>query len=566
LINSEQFDTSLPPTDQFYVQCTRGIDLTAGKTVRVVFALVAGSDETDFRDNAQLAQELYDNYFVGPEPPATPKVQARAADGKVYLSWSDTSEVSLDPMSGVTDFVGYKLYRSEDRGRSWGRRNYDNDNECLDIDYITLAEWSVFAPGDPIPHTFVDSNLYNGADYWYCLAAYDGGDSILGVAPLQSGFGIAGEAANVVGVTPTKEPAGFYEANTTVEHIYTGANEPSDGDVYPIVFNRSEVTGDEFSVVFVDSYDATRCFLVNETTGDSIAIDQVASDVDPNEIDVVEGLRVIVANPERMIGGAVQTGFSGTETTMEMGDYYGPGLPALGMPGAIFGDAVYRDSYELRFTTDSSVAGDLISGAPVSVPLEVWNLRRDERVMFTVYDFEQNGTWEPYDLVCVVDYPYDPSVDPFSEPYPFDYSWMFGFDPSTFNPSVGDVFTVYGAPLNGPDDQFTFKVDGVDALAAGSEMKNIKAVPNPYFVRNSWRAEQTDSETQLQFKGVPGECKLRIYTLAGDLVKTIDHRDGTGEISWNLLSDNRQQVASGMYLFQVESDYGEFLGRFAVVK
>ncbi len=84
-INSTQFDESLPPTDQFYIQCVRSIDLAAGKTVRVVYALVAGADEADFRDNASLAQELYDNFFVGPQPPPTPTLWARAANHKVYL-------------------------------------------------------------------------------------------------------------------------------------------------------------------------------------------------------------------------------------------------------------------------------------------------------------------------------------------------------------------------------------------------------------------------------------------------------------------------------------------------
>jgi hypothetical protein len=73
-INSQQFDQSLPPTDQYYVQCTRGISLNSGKTVRVVFALVAGYDEQDLKNSASMAQVVYDNYFIGPEPPQPAKL------------------------------------------------------------------------------------------------------------------------------------------------------------------------------------------------------------------------------------------------------------------------------------------------------------------------------------------------------------------------------------------------------------------------------------------------------------------------------------------------------------
>jgi len=567
MINSQEFDPSLPPTDQFYVQCTRGIDLTAGSTVRVVYALVAGQDEADFRNNAELAQQLYDNNFVGPQPPTTPMLHARAADGKVYLSWTDTSEVGLDPMSGVNDFVGYRLYRSEDRGKTWGLRDYHNTNTCVDIAYQPLRSWAVFAPGDPIPHTFVDSNLYNGAEYWYCLSAFDTGDSLVGVDSLQNGFGIAGSAVNVVSVVPMKKPAGYFDALQTVEHVAVGTGSLSDANVYPWVFNPSQVTGEDYSVVFEDAPEATYWSLIDETNGDTVLDHQTKYDADPNLTDVAGGLRVVVTEADREPQGAVQTAFAGADTTMAMGDWYGPTLPNFsGMESYLFSNQPYRDSYEIRFTGDSSATQDLGSGAPEWAPLEVWNVTRDERVSFVVYDLDGSGTWEPYDLIAIVDVPYDAGNDLFSVGFPYSYSWMFSFDYTTFNPSVGDVFTVYGAPLNGPNDKFTFKVDGVNATAAANELKNIKVVPNPYFVTNSWRAEFYAGETKLQFKGVPEKCTIRIYTLAGDLVRTIDHTDGTGEVWWDLLSDNRQQVASGVYLFHVESEAGEFLGRFAVVK
>jgi hypothetical protein len=65
-----------------------------------------------------------------------------------------------------------------------------------------------------------------------------------------------------------------------------------------------------------------------------------------------------------------------------------------------------------------------------------------------------------------------------------------------------------------------------------------------------------------------GEWMLRIYTLAGDLVRVLEN-DGTqdiGQIRWDLVSRNGQNIVSGIYLFSVESRYGSQVGKFAILR
>ena len=307
LIAGTQFDESLEPTDQFYIQCTRGITLNSGETKRVVYALIAGQDEEDFRNNAALAQQLYDNHFVGPQPPATPTLTVRAGDSKVYLSWGDTSEVSVDPLSGAQDFAGYKLYKSENQGKTWGEPDYKAGNDCMEFDYDFIAAYSINNPGDLIQHSFIDTGLYNGVEYWYCLVAYDSRDTITGVDALQSGFGIAGQASNVVSIRPEADPAGYYEAAATVTHEYTGSDEPSSGEVTPIVFDHSELLGADYEVVFEDAPEATYWHLINVTTGDTILDHQTLTSGDPELFPVVEGMRVYVTNADQQPQSMIQT-------------------------------------------------------------------------------------------------------------------------------------------------------------------------------------------------------------------------------------------------------------------
>lgn len=573
MINSNQYDTPLPPGDQFYIQCTRGIDLAAGATVRVVYAIVAGADSIDFVQNTETVQTLYDSYYVGPEPPITPTLSAKPGNEKIYLSWSDTSETSVDPLSHTQDFSGYKLYRSDDLGKTWGAVDNNNTNECLTVDYQTLATYSVQNPNDPIPHSFTDNNLHNGVEYWYCLAAYDSGDPLTGGNSLQSGFGLAGQVPNVVKVTPRSNPAGLIEASSTVDHEYNGFDEPSDGEVFPTVFNHEQLIQGDYKVVFEDTPDSTYWDLINVTTSDTLLSHQSymgTSADEPGLFDVVDGLRVVVND------GDFEPRFYGQtagNANLVIADFYGVSLNNFGFPADMtYGHKKFRSNYELRYTGDSTLAAWALDGYygsdyPYWVPFEVWNTSTNQRVSLAVYDFGNDDIWDPYDLLIIVDYPYDSTQSVASVTFPQDYGWMFGFDETVYNPQIGDVYTIDGAPLNGPDDVFTFKVDAIDAATASNSLKNIKVVPNPYFVSYEPQVERSyNLNTALFFINLPDKCTIRIYNLAGELVKTIDHDEYGGEAVWNLLSSDNQLIASGIYLYQVESEYGNFLGRFSVIK
>jgi hypothetical protein len=69
----------------------------------------------------------------------------------------------------------------------------------------------------------------------------------------------------------------------------------------------------------------------------------------------------------------------------------------------------------------------------------------------------------------------------------------------------------------------------------------------------------------MQFTHLPDKATIRIYTLAGDLVQTLQHQ-GSGTEDWNMLSSNGQGIAPGLYFYHIESEVGEKVGKFAVVK
>ena len=126
---------------------------------------------------------------------------------------------------------------------------------------------------------------------------------------------------------------------------------------------------------------------------------------------------------------------------------------------------------------------------------------------------------------------------------------------------------------------------------AKEKMDNIYVVPNPYLGSSKFDGRRDydtkgDKSKRLWFVNIPEQCKIRIYTLAGDLVDEIDHNGAysedvinrnkasyygiaaSGIHSWDLLSKHNQIIASGVYLFSVENKKtGKIkVGKFVVIK
>jgi hypothetical protein len=67
------------------------------------------------------------------------------------------------------------------------------------------------------------------------------------------------------------------------------------------------------------------------------------------------------------------------------------------------------------------------------------------------------------------------------------------------------------------------------------------------------------------FMNIPPYCKISIYTMTGDLIKVIDHTDGSGDETWgnpkidftHSTSSTGQLIVSGLYIahFRVTQDF-----------
>lgn len=139
--------------------------------------------------------------FILPAPPDIPSMRVVAADQRIEVYWADNSEASVDPISKQADFQGYRLYKTAigfdvqntrdilGSLKLAGQWDLPGDGNSFDTGFegIRLAEPKRFE-GDTVAYRYryVFENTANGWQHAVALTAYDSGDEVNNLPPLES--------------------------------------------------------------------------------------------------------------------------------------------------------------------------------------------------------------------------------------------------------------------------------------------------------------------------------------------------------------------------------------------
>ena len=116
------------------------------------------------------------------------------------------------------------------------------------------------------------------------------------------------------------------------------------------------------------------------------------------------------------------------------------------------------------------------------------------------------------------------------------------------NSKAANMTEVYTEPTRGPV----------------ADLEHVGVVPNPYRASAAW---DPVGGNELHFVNLPKRATIKIFTLSGDKVATLQHDDAVRDFErWNLKNDRGNAVASGIYLYRVESGSFTFQSRFIVIR
>ncbi|MBI3006246.1 MAG: T9SS type A sorting domain-containing protein, partial [Ignavibacteriales bacterium] len=122
-------------------------------------------------------------------------------------------------------------------------------------------------------------------------------------------------------------------------------------------------------------------------------------------------------------------------------------------------------------------------------------------------------------------------------------------------PATGNVIRILATKPNTPAVVFNYSTASY-AASKSAELEKTSAArigvfPNPYYAFNP--AETNRFVRFVTFNNLPPVAKVRIFNLAGQLVRTLDKNDNSQFLRWDLNNGFFLAVASGIYIAYIEA-------------
>ncbi|MBI4562343.1 MAG: hypothetical protein HY724_09895 [Candidatus Rokubacteria bacterium] len=577
-----------------------------------------------------IAQTAFDQSFQLANPPNAPVVTVTPREGKVYLSWDTSSETySQAPYEweGYVVYQGASIAGPWKRVATFDRNN--GITVVLDPDFdeesgVVLPQ--VKAQGSDVGVSYQveltqdairGGPLRVGTPYYFSVNGYSVG---IGQVPqvLESAF-------NPIAVVP-QTPAGGVDWSTaaiTSGPTYGQVNPglaPTTDSIQVRIVDPDKVIDANYRVGYKPGPTGAPVWYVVRTTATSTdtvpQLNNLFNYSGDENYPVFDGLQVKL--------------FGAPYKELLTADYVnlGPNPPALAgvdVDLAFFNDAAdyafnlfgsaldpanvtLFNSVEIRFSSSPTLDATWQKGyrymrsaaSPrtyllqdyVDVPWTVWDIENNRQLNAGWLENEvtADGVWNPdtteatlgnRELIWPMASTYSPTADPFytdparddalneSDQIDFQYvlwPWrtVTGGLPTPFD--AGDKF-VFILSNRSANDFYTFSTaapNRMNATLAKNELARVRAVPNPYFAHSRYELNQFSK--MVKFTHLPARCTIRLFTLAGDLVRTIEKNDpGTSQAVWDLETERGLPVGSGIYIFHVDAPgVGTVTGKVAI--
>ncbi len=395
-----------------------------------------------------------------------------------------------------------------------------------------------------LKYSFVDESVTNGLSYLYSVTSFDKGSAKLALPPLESS-----KKQNQIEIIPVTPPS--TSSDPAVENlVYEG---PFSGKAIIEVIQPAEVTGHQYEITYFDSlnppYGNAKYWRLRDHDLGTILLDSMTNvfgtTYDPNAVTPpVDGINIdfqVEAVP------TVNEEFS--EWLTENKDSFGITTKQDMEPYDFkiqFPD--YPDNID-KDIDDNDIA------------YNVYNTHLNEYHQSRFYDVNGDGIFNEGDSVSVFGKYTTSSI----------FSFHYDTTSQVRSLTAGDIYQLITNKPFQISNEITFRTVGPQVRRTEVDLTEIKVVPNPYYIRAEW--DENKYTNHIMFINLPEKCTIRIFTVSGILIKELEHdaiagdsNSMSGTYQWNMRNKEELKIASGLYIFQVNSDAGEFVGKFAVIR
>ncbi len=570
---------------------------------------------TVLKFNDRSVQLAYDNLFDLPKAPTPPILKIVPLENQLLLDWEfDSAAVAATENTvyrGGYAFEGYKIYQlpsasaNLDEGIVIGRFDVVNGVTTISQEAFDPVSGEVlvlpvqFGSDNGIQRTLAVSTdafrtrpLVNGQSYYFAVTAYNYTAENQPIKSLES------PPLIIAGVPEMPKPGTRYpyQIGDTVQ--VTSRTPGNDADAFSLIYYPTRANGHEYQVRFDTAVGgAIRWSLADLTSGDPVY-------TNVTDLGGETPYRVADAGYDLYVQGA-PVGISSISDVGTDQSVFGPAstnpvyavlnpASATAVSG-INGTGRTQRDFEIRFDGVGSYA--VRTGSPLAsaarsvwVPFSVWDIGRTSsdsaRQVCAIFTDSTGGTPNRWDVTpngFLQGGEYFRIFEPLTVvtiPYPGDSLsvhngrvaiqaaggsqgntscalYRFFIADKNFDlqpPPAGTTILFVKNHETRAGDTFNFSLQTVvtgDLNLAKQDVQAINVFPNPYYGLN--RAETDRLSRFITFSHLPEQAVIRIFNLAGILVRTLHKNDpGTQFMNWDLQNENALPVASGMYLAYIE--------------
>ncbi len=467
-----------------------------------------------------------------------------------------------------------------------------------------------------LKHYYVDEGLINGRTYYYAVTAYDKGyvqefvdmglydtPNLLDITPSESPASIVVVDGiitrfdpNTVEVTPNPKASDMNEAYLHDGDTLIHAEGSATGQISVSIVDPEKVPDGEFEITFetvpsdIPGEPHTKYYTIYNSIDDTYL---VASAEIP-EIDHIEGPtgrwvkemfdHGLILEFENEYPDVINTN-ANSGWTRDSKCNYSIEIEPHPQKNTRFPISIVVEFGERGVTIDSAYwsASNLFLRPTEPVDFMVYELGTQEPLDFTFQEIEKNYSVDPEETILYL-------FKEDSTRRGFNISWKINFgEPKDsygnslpreewIEPQPGDKLIVRNQINFSEKDLLTFRTSKREVLENPSKVSaldRIKVVPNPYIVSSILEKQPYlagRGERFIRFTNLPARCTIRIFTVNGDLVRTLyQGTDGSpelenGTVMWDLKSKDNLEVAFGLYVYHVDAPgIGTKIGKFAII-
>ncbi|MFA6470005.1 MAG: hypothetical protein WCW35_14005 [Bacteroidota bacterium] len=553
------------------------------------------------------ATKAYNADYQFAQAPLQVTITAVPGDGQVTLYWDDIAENSFDRYinkigGNGKDFEGYKIYRATDAAfldakvitDAYGVKTLLNPIAQFDLKDGIDSLHSIDINGvkfylgaeTGIRHQYTDRDVINGQRYFYAVTAYDFGFEAGRFAPSETPIqvnvttdGSITHGKNVAVVRPSAAAAGYKPPQIeSFTHVTGGAT----GTIgIEIIDPKRLKNGHQYDVTFRDSVFVvssknvvkTISFSLRDNTENVFLLKDDPRINPGDEISIVDGFRLQLTNEQQLSLNAEKSIWNSTSVyAFDFNPFSSGFIQGTQHP---YDYRIIVGNTSLATSKDTTIGGRKYTGKPVNFKVVNTTLNIELEFLFS----ENHGTDGSLSI--------NPSlITPDADRISFleiDQSgkkvltWQFvlNLKSGTRNPQEGDtVNIILNKPFLSFDQyQFTIKQSSIAAEKGRADLSRIRVVPNPYVAAEIWEPRNTFTSgrgpREIHFINLPAQCTIRIFNVAGALVRKIEHESARedGTAIWDVLSDEKFEIAYGIYVYHIDAPgIGAKTGTFAIIK